>query len=97
MGNSPLLGNAVNKQGTHRTYLLRVLADGSLDTSLNGSGIVVLGAILGAWFRPYRIAEQTRDGKFVISAPRPGIPFVARFQADGNHDDTYGKQGDFTD
>ena len=88
--------SAVNSEKTHRTYVLRILENGDLDFTLNGSGIVEL-IVEGAWFRPFRIAGQTSDGKFVVSGERPGVSFVGRFNGDGTLDKNYGTDGDFID
>ena len=86
--------SATNKELNHRTYILRVLRDGNLDTSLNGTGVVELKN--ETWFQPFRIGAQV-EGGFVVSGEQPGIPFIARFHEDGELDQDYGRGGYFSD
>jgi uncharacterized delta-60 repeat protein len=81
-----------------RSFVLRLLPDGSLDPAFNGTGMMEPEA--STEFRPYRLLPQENgmlliSGRFYTGTLDQG--FIARFDESGNLDRTFGNDGYFTD
>ncbi|UXI66510.1 hypothetical protein [Tahibacter amnicola] len=69
--------------------LLRLNADGSVDTSFGQAGVATAPAPAEAL-----LLAKTRAGRWVAAGPDNGTgAFVARFTAEGERDDTFGTHG----
>jgi len=81
--------------------LARYNADGSLDTSFDGDGIVATSFGVGSFAPSYRSALQP-DGKIVVAGsftPGPGQPYdfaLARYNTDGSLDTSFDGDGKLT-
>lgn len=81
------------------TTIARYLTDGNLDTTFNGTG-VVLTNFLSTYEKPYSIALQT-DDKIVLAGGTAtnllyGQILVLRYNSDGTADTTFGTAGRVT-
>jgi uncharacterized delta-60 repeat protein len=82
----------VNGSYTHYRFLARYNTDGTLDSSFDGDGKVLFysGTSDSTFFD---IALQS-DGKILASGWVAGVPYVARFNADGSLDSSFGDSGE---
>jgi uncharacterized delta-60 repeat protein len=96
-GRIVVAGDATLANNTSAIALVRYLADGSLDASFGGDGIVHEAAVAG---RAFAVAIQP-DGRIVVAGDVPvsgsatdlGDMRVARFLADGSLDSGFGSSG----
>lgn len=92
-------GASVNAQGLFDMVILRYLADGTLDTSFNNTGIVVdSGAAGGKGFDQGRGITLDSSGRIMITGystnPAGGKDMVLwRFNTDGTPDTTFNNTG----
>jgi uncharacterized delta-60 repeat protein len=99
-GRIVLAGDATLANNTTAIALVRYLADGSLDSSFGGDGIVHEAAVAG---HAYAVAIPP-DGKIVVAGDAPvsgnasdlGDMLVARFESTGTLDSSFGSAGSIT-
>lgn len=73
--------------------LARFLPDGTLDASFGNAGVVITDLGNGPGSQsPYTVRIMT-DDRIVVAGTGNNVPFVARFTADGDPDNTYGTNG----
>jgi uncharacterized delta-60 repeat protein len=81
--------------GTYQPLVERFNPDGSLDTTFgNGAGYVTIGSPQPSYFGARAVTVQA-DGKLVVVGAGPSITtnLVARLNADGSFDTTFGQGG----
>jgi uncharacterized delta-60 repeat protein len=81
-----------NDDGLRHFGVLRYNPNGSLDTSFNGTGLVLTDFGVGGQNIPYGMALQS-DGKIVLVGEAGGRVGLARYNTDGTLDATFGGDG----
>ena len=85
-----LVGILNNLTLAQDSVLVRYNADGSLDTSFSEDGKVLTGVLSGLTANPLLVQP---DGKILVAGNSKGNFSVARFNADGSLDSTFGNAG----
>jgi uncharacterized delta-60 repeat protein len=89
------VGDVNTRTGTEAMQVVRMNADGTLDTSFNGTGMATI--TFGEWAESAALALQP-DGKILVGGRGPiahtGMEYVvARLNANGSLDTTFGNTG----
>jgi uncharacterized delta-60 repeat protein len=90
-GKIVVVGSAYTDASNSDFAVSRYNADGSVDTSFNGTGMVVTSMAVGV-DRAHGLAIQT-DGRIVVAGESGGNFAIARYNADGSLDTSFGGTG----